>query len=379
MHGKSYDIIGLSVLEAIREDDPLKDAVWLKKRFGPKVVVGGKWTQTITDEEKAFLERNGIDICTEEGETYFEDHDIDIHNYPSWSRIDFETLGETHIEIMSTRGCPHHCYFCHNTEKHLSFFSASRTADNIELLFNLGKDQLFIVDDIFTLKPSHMEELYVELKRRNIQIENRNSFFTHVKHINDETLYWMKKYKPLEIQIGIQSGDDRMLKAMGNLFKSEDALRKIELLNNSGLTVRPLFMIGFPGEDTESLKNTLDFIRRLRPLGIFYRETHTLGHKGLWVGYYQAVRGTKGYQMAIERDPKLQRGKRNIEITYVDPNLSKKILFAYRSLMMKGDSENNFVSRCKDTFIQRSPHWLTNLMLSLKIDLDRIFYGKNIF
>ena len=38
--GEHYDIVGLSVLQAIREEDPLKDAIWLKEMFKTKVVDG---------------------------------------------------------------------------------------------------------------------------------------------------------------------------------------------------------------------------------------------------------------------------------------------------------------------------------------------------
>lgn len=354
--GEHYDLVGLSVLQAIREEDPLKDAVWLKKIFNTKVVVGGKWTETITDDEKTNLQENGIDVCIGPGEIYFGSRAIDMDNYPSWNSIDFETLGETNQEVMSTRGCPYNCDFCHNTERRVSFFSAHRTVDNIELIFSRGQHMAFIVDDVFTLRPSHMEAIYKELKRRDIQIENRNRFFSHIRHINDKTLYWMKAYKPFTIYIGIESGDNRMLANLGKTFEGNEAFDKIKLLHENGLSVTALFMIGFPGENIESLGNTLAFIRRIKPL-----------IAGIWVSYYQPVRGTKGYQKAVERGFKLRQGNLNTCITYVDPNLSKRILLAYRRLMyrevVRESVGNGLVDRCKDMFFRVSPYWLTSRII----------------
>jgi radical SAM superfamily enzyme YgiQ (UPF0313 family) len=347
MHNNSYDLVGLSVLQALKENAPLKDAIYLKKRFGTEVVVGGKWTQTIREDEKPYLTNNGIRVCVGAGENYFINQEIDFKEYPSWDRVDFETLNDVRPDIMSTRGCPYHCYFCHNTEKKLSFFSAKRTVDNIELLFNLGAKNIFFCDDIFTLRASHMEDLYNELKRRNINIENRNEFFTHINDINTDTLKWIKAYKPSRVNIGIESGDDRMLGLMGKGFNSKIAFEKLKMLYDEiKLPIGTLFIIGFPGETEESLRNTLLFIQRIRPLA------------GSWVSYYQPVLGTKGYDMAKSRVKKMKSGSRNTSITYVDPNLTKKLLLTYHYRMMDCTQSHNLRKRLRYVLIKVLPYWL---------------------
>jgi len=347
IQSKVYDVVGLSVLQALKENTPVKDAIYLKKKFRTEVVVGGKWTQTIRDAQKTFLISNGIKVCVGPGEQYFVNRDIDFKEYPSWDRRDFETLNDVRADIMSTRGCPYHCHFCHNTEKNLSFFSAERTADNIELLFQLGVKRIFFCDDIFTLRVSHMEGLYNALQQRNINIEKRNEFFTHVNHINQETIKWIKIYKPAQVNVGIESGDDRMLGLMGKGFDSKTALEKLKMLYEGiQLPIGTLFIIGFPGETEESLRNTLHFIKRIQSIG------------GGWVSYYQPVRGTEGYEMAISRDKRMKVGHRNTSITYVDPNLTKKILFKYNYMMMDF-SQNGFLRRrLIYTLIDILPYWL---------------------
>ena len=46
---KSYGLVGLSVLQVIKEEIPLRDALYLQKKLGTHVVVGGKWAKTITE------------------------------------------------------------------------------------------------------------------------------------------------------------------------------------------------------------------------------------------------------------------------------------------------------------------------------------------
>jgi radical SAM superfamily enzyme YgiQ (UPF0313 family) len=345
--GRPYDIVGLSVLQTLNENAPVRDALYLKRTFRREVVVGGKWTQTMDEKQKTILTQNGIQVWTGPGERYFVDQEVNISSYPSWDRADFESLNDVRADIMSTRGCPYHCHFCHNTETKISFFSPARTANNIELLLKLGAKQLFFCDDIFTLRISHMAELYNELKRRGLDIEGRAEFFTHVNHINPEMIGWIKRYHPFRINIGVESGDDTMLSLMGKGFDSETAFKKIKLLyEETGLSLGTLFIIGYPGETKESMQSTLEFIRNIRPFA------------GSWVSYYQPVRGTKGYEMALLRAKKSKTGRRNNTITYVDPNLSKRLLFKYQHMMMDHTPDPSVRKRLLDLLIDVLPCWM---------------------
>ncbi len=351
-----YDVVGLSVLQSVDGCDPLEDALYLKNKFKTKTVVGGKWTRTINDKQKDIFEKNQIEICCGAGENYFIDREIDFENYPAWDRVDFDTLGDVQMEIMSTRGCPYRCHFCHNTEKKVSYFTASRTAENIQLLINSGVTGVFFVDDIFTLKSAHMAGIYNELIKRGIQIEGRNMFFAHVNHINEKNIYWIKKYKPKGVQIGVESGDDKILELMGKTFSSQTAFEKIKLLYDNGVKVEALFLIGFPGESRETLKNTLRFIKSIKQ----YVEL-------VWVSHYQPVLQTEGYNLAVERGGIVEKSKRNTDITYIDPNLTQKELFLYHYLMKENIGElQPLVRVVKEYIVRLLPYIFTRWVFELR-------------
>jgi radical SAM superfamily enzyme YgiQ (UPF0313 family) len=327
-----YDLVGMSILQAFG-NQPIADAIWLKGRFRTEFVMGGKWTQMIDPERIDLLVRNDIKIHSGPGENYFSDREIDFDNYPSWSAVDFKTFNYVKGDVMSSRGCPYNCHFCHNTEKKISYFGITRTVDNIELLFHLGAKRIFILDDVFTVNTGRMDNIYLGLKGRNIEIENRNELFTHVNFTNAQSIATMARYKPYMVHIGIESGDDRMLQLMGKKIGIQSAFDKLQLMHESGLPIDTMFIIGFPGENEESLNNTLNFIKKIQPLV-----------KSIWVSYYQPVYGTRGYEMILERDPgyKLQ-SLRSKTVSYIDPDVSEEMLVGYRSLMMKNnpiDSKN---------------------------------------
>jgi radical SAM superfamily enzyme YgiQ (UPF0313 family) len=160
-------------------------------------------------------------------------------------------------------------------------------------------------------------------------------------------LEWIKKYKPYQVNVGVESGDNRMLRAMGKGFDSQTAYERLKLLHEyTGVRIGTLFLTGFPGETEESLQNTLHFIERIRPFA------------GAWVSYYQPVPGTKGYEMAQERRGKIKPGRRNMSISYVDPNLSEKTLFKFNYRMMDCSAHHTLRRRLIYGFIDLAPMFL---------------------
>lgn len=335
---RSYDVVGLSILQHTAGDDPVADLVFLQKKYGgARIVVGGKWVDTQSEEERDAIRELGIDVCHGQGEPYFapERPVVDFDNYPAWDLRDIQTfmgwdldeqklLYRARPEVMSTRGCPYNCHFCHNTERKVKFFSPKRTVDNIELLQGQGCPEIWFQDDIFTLRLDRMQAIHDELTTRGLSISGKCKFFCHINYINEKSIETMKLFDPLEIQIGVESGDDEMIQKLGKSFSSEKAFNQITQLLDNGLRVYPLFLLGYPGETRESLDKTLAFINRLKPRL----------HKGVWVSYYQPCKGTNGWIEATARNPDFGVN-RNEDITYIDPNLTREMMVDYRRRMME--------------------------------------------
>ena len=78
-----------------------------------------------------------------------------------------------------------------------------------------------------------------------------------------------KKLMP-HLHISFQSGDDKLLKLMNRKASVEDCRELIfklrKLVPDIGLTTD--IMVGFPGEEEENFKNTLNFLREVRPAKI---------------------------------------------------------------------------------------------------------------
>ncbi len=318
-----YDLIGLSVFEGNNETI-FKDVQILRLVYGnTKIVIGGRWTKEIDDKAKEWFSINNVEVWFGEGEEYFGgDKKIDFNAYPGWYKKDLISTNSKGRNIMSSRGCPFHCYFCHNPENKINYFNTEYTVNNIQLLLEQGTNEIFFADDIFTLKKEHMLNIYNELKRKYLNIEDRNLFFTHVNLINEEIAEVMKKFKPTEVQVGLESGDNSMLKMMGKNFTVTKALEKIKLLSNY-VKVNGLFLIGFPGETIASLENTFQFVKELKPF-LFKK----------WVSLYQPIKNTDGYVRALKEGTFHNELKNNATVSYIPAGLSENDLLKYRDLIL---------------------------------------------
>ena len=323
----NYDRIGFSAIAL--NNRTWKSLKQLRQKYAGPVRVGGKAMRWI---DAAWVERLvgwNIDDIAGAGENWVADNykDINYDTYPPWSLSDLRRMDASGAAtmLMSSRGCPYHCHFCHNTEPKVSYFSPERTAANAALMVNdLGKQRIFFVDDIFALKPEHMMAVLQACDGIGLNLRQRTSFFVHVNQLSQRHLGAIAAWAPAEMQMGVESGDDSMLKAMGKTFTAAEAEDRLRTLHSLGHHTACLFLMGFPGETIDSLQRTVDFALRNRSY-----------MSGWWVSYYQAVPGTVGWERATERlgrEP--PDGDWNTEITYLDPNLTREDLTSARAAIM---------------------------------------------
>ncbi len=318
-----YDWIWFS---ALTFDDRTLQSIGLCTRYHRMVQVGGKAADAVSDDLQKQFDFLSIEIRRGPGESIFAPLPIDYDNYPAWDSKDFRILDKTGgmTMMMTSRGCPYHCHFCHNTETKVSYFSPERTVANARLLLEgLKKPRVFFVDDIFALRPDKMMAILAEADRTGLELRKRTNFFVHISHIDDRRLEAIDAFQPEEMQVGIESGDDGMLAAMGKTFTSAEAEDKLRLLHSHGHKVACLFLMGFPGETKQSLQATVDFVTRNRRF-----------MSGWWVSYYQPIPGTRGWDLAKERLGADPGSGWNTDISFVDPNITKEDLVAARKGVM---------------------------------------------
>src|SRR5262249_16874448 len=108
------------------------------------------------------------------------------------------------------------------------------------------------------------------------------SFF-RCSNADDEAFDLMAESGCKGVFLGIESGDQRILKNM-NKFADVGRYRySIRRLNERGIITFATIIVGFPGETTESVRNTTNFLQETSPmfyrLELYYHYTNVPIHK----------------------------------------------------------------------------------------------------
>lgn len=166
--------------------------------------------------------------------------------------------------IISSRGCIYHCSFCDRSVYHTSFRwnSPEYTTDLVKYLAdNFGIKHFMFYDDLFTLNRERVSKLCKLLREKTPKITF--NCIVRIGHIDKELIDELKSAGCWMVHVGIESGDQEILDKHKENLSLRQIKSDIETLHKSGLWVKGLFMMGFPGETEESFRKTIDFATSL--------------------------------------------------------------------------------------------------------------------
>lgn len=165
--------------------------------------------------------------------------------------------------IMATRGCPYNCAFCASRKiwsRKTRFRSVESVTAEIRSLQEMGLKFIRFEDDTFGVRPSYIMELCEAIRSRCPDV--RWSCELHVNLVTDEIISAMKAAGCHLIQIGIESGNNEILRQIRKQITIEDALRACRVIKTHGIELHVFFIIGFPQDTEETLADTVSAIRQ---------------------------------------------------------------------------------------------------------------------
>jgi anaerobic magnesium-protoporphyrin IX monomethyl ester cyclase len=196
--------------------------------------------------------------------------------------------------LMSTRGCPFRCDFCHKSVFG-DLFSA-RPVDSVVAemreIAELGYDHIWMSDDLFTLNYKRTFELAQAIENEHLPLTWE--CLSRVTHVDQALFEQMRRAGCKRIFFGIESGDLNVLKEMKKGITPEQARAAVEACVAAGIKAAGFFMVGYLGETTDSLIRSINFSSSL-PLDYvsytiayplpgtgFYDRVHERRQKGEW-------------------------------------------------------------------------------------------------
>ena len=172
--------------------------------------------------------------------------------------------------LVATRGCPHSCMFCSevmrvSTGKKLRSRSAASVADEMEHLAKQGVNICSFQDDSFSANRKFMQSLCEELIRRTSKMPWMAR--VRVDELNYELLTLMKKAGCVMLGIGVESGSERIIKAMhkqgANRSWIELCRQVFGWTRDLGIGTNAYYVIGNPTETREEIEQTIQLAMEL--------------------------------------------------------------------------------------------------------------------
>jgi radical SAM superfamily enzyme YgiQ (UPF0313 family) len=174
--------------------------------------------------------------------------------------------------LSSSRGCPSNCTFCGSPQfwgHKVRFHSSEYFVEQLDQLYQKEITFFYISDDTFTMRKDRVVEICKKIIEKDLKI----TWFaiSRVNFVDEEMLYWMRKAGCVQISYGVESGSEEIRKVLNKNIRTDDIKRAFALTTKYGILSRAYFIYGSPGENYETIQETIDLIHEIKPLStIFY-------------------------------------------------------------------------------------------------------------
>lgn len=201
-------------------------------------------------------------ICFRENNAIVKNHDRarilnqDALPMPAWNLMP----RGNHYWLQSAKGCPFNCVFCMNHNgKVVRKNGIEKTMDEIQfVLDNYHPEWIRFGDELFTADRNRTLAFLKAWIERGFQHRVKWDVQTHVAYVDDEMLQLFKQANITQLDMGIESGDNAVLKKMGKGTTEEMIIQAFQKAHKYGIKTGSLLLLGQPNETIESMKKTVD-------------------------------------------------------------------------------------------------------------------------
>jgi radical SAM superfamily enzyme YgiQ (UPF0313 family) len=199
------------------------------------------------------------------------ENELNALPFPAWELLhhklyakspSFATVGcRTYMSIVTSRGCPYKCAYCHQT---LGKFFRKRSAESVlaemeELRFKHGFKDFEILDDCFNLDRERMYAILTGIRDRlgDVKLHFPNGLRADMLEPEDMALF--KQAGTVSASFAIETTSPRLQKMIRKNLDIEKATRVINASVKAGIYSIGFFMLGFPTETYEEASETVNF------------------------------------------------------------------------------------------------------------------------
>jgi len=196
-------------------------------------------------------------------------HLVDMEQYLNPKTIEYRSFQNRALSMITSRGCPFNCSFCSvhlHMGKTFRAHSADYVIDHIEYVVNKYRVKtIYFEDDNLTFDLKRFEEICDKIIEKDIKFQWETPNGVRADYLTLDLLKKMKKSGCQSVFVGIESGDQYVLdNIIGKRLKLKNVIKFAEMCKKIGLKTGAFYVIGFPGETKENMRNTINFALMLK-------------------------------------------------------------------------------------------------------------------
>ena len=182
-------------------------------------------------------------------------------------RTPMEIIGIPGESVITSRGCPIGCAFCSASQlwgKWYTMRSPQNVLDEIELLIDRYKIRgIKFFDSTLTLNRKHINGLCDAILDRRLDVVWECE--VRADTADKELFAKMKKAGCYLIDIGLESGNQAVLKRINKKITVQQGLQTVQWARECGLRTKVFLLWGHPGETVEQAQDTIEIYKILKP------------------------------------------------------------------------------------------------------------------
>ncbi len=201
------------------------------------------------------------------------------------------------ISYHSSFGCPEPCTFCNSpgvTERRWKMLPAEALLDHVQSI--MQKDPftgLRFQDANFGVSEKRTNAFCKGLLERGVRITWHTTI--EIKQINqysDETMDLLRDSGLYIVTTGVETASWEMQQSIGKRIKPGEALKAVTRMDERGIVAGCSYIIGFPGESEDSMRQTLAEARAIKS---------AFKHASVDVFPYRPIPGAALWQDALDK------------------------------------------------------------------------------
>ncbi|MFH1038930.1 MAG: radical SAM protein [PVC group bacterium] len=197
--------------------------------------------------------------------------DVDVFPFPARDLLPNEKYAAPFARqvpfglIVTARGCPFQCVYCATR----GYYGKTWRARSVESVISELKEMvnryrirdIGFWDDTFTIDRARVIAICRRIIKEGLNIEW--ICLSRVDTVDPEVLGWMKKAGCYQIQFGVESGSEEVLRALGKNTTVRQIKDAFRWSKETGIDPAAFFMLGNPGETDKNVEETIELALEL--------------------------------------------------------------------------------------------------------------------